>query len=122
MMNESTPEQSKIAHPGLVERILQAGGAAVKGVLLFGSAARGEADHADLDLGIVYEGHSFELDGGQLDLFFWSKKRWESGFALQLELARDALILYDPEGILLARLEDLRKNILPHWQIHLRRI
>lgn len=95
---------------------------AVKGVMLFGSAARGEAEQADLDLGIVYEGRAFELDGGQLDLFFWSRKRWESGFALQLELARDALILYDPDGIVLSRLEDLRKNILPHWQIHLRRI
>tara|TARA_Y100001937_G_scaffold122491_1_gene183469 strand:+ start:178093 stop:178467 length:375 start_codon:yes stop_codon:yes gene_type:complete len=98
----------------------------VKAVVLFGSRARGDArPQADWDLGIIYESDRPEPEfspTGDWDLFLWSEKRWEDGFALQVEIAKDAVILLDPEGKLQERFEKIREYILPHWAGYLKKM
>lgn len=124
-MNKTDATQSKISFQKVVlERILRAHAekSAVIGVLIFGSRARGDqGEVSDVDLGVVFSGEEPVIDSqSDWDLFLWSQERWDSGFALQIELARSAEILYDPHGVLLAKLESIRSHILPHWEIHLK--
>ena len=98
----------------------------VCGVVLFGSRARNEAaPGADWDIGIVYandaEEPEFEISA-DWDLFLWNESRWEGGFALQVEIARDGVILLDPEGKLAERFEKIREYILPHWAGYLKKM
>ncbi|HBS05464.1 MAG TPA: hypothetical protein DEA96_10890 [Leptospiraceae bacterium] len=97
----------------------------VRGVVLFGSRARNEAaPGADWDLGIVFAGDEepeFNVSA-DWDLFLWSESRWEDGFALQVEIAKDGNILLDPEGKLAERFEKIREYILPHWAGYLKKL
>ncbi|MCE9597779.1 MAG: nucleotidyltransferase domain-containing protein [Spirochaetia bacterium] len=117
--------QSKISFQSIVlERILRSDveKSAIVGVLIFGSRARGDhGEVSDVDLGVVFSGEEPVIDSqSDWDLFLWSKERWESGFALQIELARSAEVLYDPHGVIAAKLDSIRSHILPHWEIHLK--
>ncbi len=95
----------------------------LKGVILFGSRAR-ETFHedSDWDLGIIHTRDTLpEPVFENWDLFFWSQGRWERGFALQLELARKSLVLYDPDQIVSKRIHFLRDYVLPRWEKQLHR-
>lgn len=96
----------------------------VHGVLIFGSTARNpESFPGDMDTGLIYSGRKPEFDvDASIDLFLWSMNRWQNGFPLQLELAKDAVIYYDPDEILKQKLDFIRREILPDWESSLRRI
>ncbi len=113
---------SRALHAEIVNHIMhQKNSNHVIGILLFGSRARNDYDTtSDYDVGIVYEK---EFADGKYpprwDVFLWSKHRWENGFALQLELARTAKILYDRDKILKKKFDFLKRNILPDWEHYL---
>ncbi|MCB1303182.1 MAG: nucleotidyltransferase domain-containing protein [Leptospiraceae bacterium] len=100
----------------------------VLGIVLFGSRARGDGGSgADWDLGIVFRqnGEGTEPDfevPGDWDLFLWDDSRWEDGFALQVEMARDGIILKDFDQNIERRFEKIREYILPHWAGYLKRL
>ncbi|MBI39403.1 MAG: hypothetical protein CMF59_07370 [Leptospiraceae bacterium] len=98
----------------------------VRGVVLFGSRARNDASPgADWDLGIVYADDSDEPEfnvSEDWDLFLWKESRWEDGFALQVEIAKDGVIMLDPDGKLAERFEKIREYILPHWAGYLKKL
>lgn len=125
-MKKREPVQSKINQDEFLKQEvlrLETAGCLIAGALIFGSQASGEArPDSDVDLGIIYEGTAPEMDRTDTDVFVWSVARWDSGFPLQIEIARKGRILYDPRGIVLARLTMIREQILPYWEIHLKRL
>lgn len=108
-----------------MQKACSAGWNNVIGVVLFGSRARGDQrPGADWDIGIIFSGEEepeFEVPG-DWDLFLWDQDRWEEGFALQVEIAKDGKILLDPEGRIAERFEKIREYILPHWAGYLKRL
>jgi len=99
----------------------------LRGAVLFGSRARENGDEipeeSDWDIGIIYEGPLPLMETPDCwDLFLWEKEHWERGFVLQLELARNSLILHDPDQIISERFQFLKDKILPHYVRYLRRI
>lgn len=89
----------------------------IAGVLVFGSVARGTwTQNSDLDIGIVHRGDAPLLQAEEgWDLFLWSDRRWDGGFALQLEIARGSLILHDPSRILVDKITWLQTHLLDRW-------
>lgn len=90
------------------------------GIVFFGSRARLPREeispNSDYDIGIIYEGEIPEIQPHEnWDFFIWSKEKWLKGFALQVELARYAKILYDPDKIIKNQFKMIKEKILPHW-------
>lgn len=96
------------------------------GIIFFGSRVKftkKDLDkNSDFDIGIIFEGKTpiFNLPENW-DVFLWSKKKWERGFALQVELAKYAKILYDCESIIQKKFELIQEKILPHWLTHIKK-
>lgn len=94
------------------------------GIILFGSRVRKESQTGDYDIGIIHKDHE-EPDlevPDDWDLFLWTESHWNEGFALQVELARYAKVLYDPEKRIAERFSMIEEHILPHWAGYLKRI
>lgn len=93
------------------------------GIIFFGSRAR-NSNSGDFDIGIIHDdAREPDLEiPADWDLFLWSRSRWQEGFALQVELAREAKILYDPDSIIAERFKMIHEHILPHWAGYLKRI
>ncbi len=95
----------------------------ILGLLQFGSTVDADPGKSvgDIDLGVVYDDGFFPREEAPsiLDIFYWERRRWEKGFCLQLELARNSKILYDPYGVIRGKLEYLRRMLLPDWQQYL---
>ncbi|MCS7204364.1 MAG: nucleotidyltransferase domain-containing protein [Leptospiraceae bacterium] len=93
------------------------------GILYFGSRVRQEvSEDSDYDIGIIYRGKTphFEVPENW-DLFLWSEKKWLKGFALQVEIARYAKILYDPKRIIRKQFKMIHEKILPHWLTYIKK-
>ncbi len=96
------------------------------GIIFFGSRVKfNKKDidkNSDFDIGILYERKIPILNLPEnWDVFLWSKKKWERGFALQVELAKYAKILYDPDLIIKKKFEFIKENILPHWLAYIKK-
>lgn len=118
------PESAEFFH--LVDTVQASwpDGATLLGIVLFGSRAkfRQQRQRADWDLGIVYAGDEPHFSTpADWDLFLWSTERWEAGFALQVEIARTGIVLFDPEGLVERRFAMIREHILPFWGGYLKR-
>ncbi|GIX41437.1 MAG: hypothetical protein KatS3mg129_1170 [Leptospiraceae bacterium] len=93
------------------------------GIIYFGSRVKFTPEelkeiskNSDYDIGIIYDGEVPDFESPEdWDLFLWSKEKWLKGFALQVELARYAKILYDPEKIIHKQFKMIQEKILPHW-------
>ena len=92
------------------------------GIVFFGSRVKFSEEelknslNSDYDIGIIYDGEIPDFNTPEdWDLFLWSKEKWLKGFALQVELARYAKILYDPEGIIQKQFQFIQEKILPFW-------
>lgn len=96
------------------------------GVIFFGSRVKFKkneiSENSDYDIGIIFDGKMPIIEKPEnWDLFLWSKKKWNKGFALQVELAKYAKILYDPENIVKEQFKMIQEKILPHWITYLKR-
>lgn len=95
----------------------------ILGIIYFGSRVKFQdvPENSDYDIGIVYRGKLPEFPvPDRWDLFLWSEKKWLRGFALQVELARYAKILYDPRRVVRNRFAMIKEKILPHWLAYLK--
>lgn len=93
-------------------------------VLVFGSRTKfpDPKPTSDYDIGIVYSGRKPELKAPKnWDLFLWTKRQWLAGFALQVEIARHGLILFDSESICQNQFQMIQEKILPFWGAYLKR-
>ncbi len=96
------------------------------GIVFFGSRVKFPEDmvfsNSDFDIGIIYDGKQPNLQIPEnWDLFLWSKNKWQKGFALQVEIARYAKILYDPENIIQNQFQMIQEKILPHWLSYIKK-
>lgn len=118
------PEPAEFAH--IVSAVRERWPADVRllGIILFGSRAkfRQQRPNADWDVGILYSGEDPRFEGpADWDVFLWDLERWEAGFALQVEIARSGIILFDPEDIIHQRFNMIHERILPFWGGYLKR-
>ena len=96
----------------------------LRGAVVFGSRAKfaDQRRNADWDVGAIYAGEPPQLEVPEnWDLFLWSEERWQAGFALQVEIAKHGIILFDPDGIIEERFAMIREKILPFWGGYLKR-
>jgi hypothetical protein len=94
------------------------------GMVLFGSRVKfiEQRKNADWDIGVIYSGEHPHIETPEnWDLFLWSVERWQAGFALQVEIAKHGIILYDPDRIIEERFTMIREKILPYWGGYLKR-
>lgn len=96
----------------------------LRGAVLFGSRSRGdELPESDWDIGVIHSGRPIVYDYPESwDLFLWTERKWDRGFALQVELAKDGIILFDPDGIIEKKFSMIREFILPHWAGYLQKM
>lgn len=93
-------------------------------VIVFGSRTKfpDPKPTSDYDIGVVYSGRRPQLIVAEnWDLFLWPKKQWLAGFALQVEIARHGLILFDSDGIAQNQFQMIQDKILPFWGAYLKR-
>lgn len=98
--------------------------ATLRAVVAFGSRVKfaEQRRNADWDIGAIYSGQQPQLEVPEdWDLFLWSEERWQAGFALQVEIAKHGLILYDPDHLMEERFAMIREKILPYWGGYLKR-
>ena len=96
----------------------------LRGAVVFGSRVKfaDQRRNADWDVGAIYAGELPQLEVPEnWDLFLWSEERWLAGFALQVEIAKHGIILFDPDGIIEKRFSMIREKILPFWGGYLKR-
>lgn len=93
-------------------------------VLVFGSRTKfpDPKPTSDYDIGVIYSGRKPQLKvADNWDLLLWSKKHWQAGFALQVEIARHGIILFDSDNIAQNQFTMIQEKILPFWGSYLKR-
>lgn len=118
------PESAEFSHLVDAVQAVWPDTARLLGIVLFGSRARFRQQRptADWDVGLLYKGDEPHFAAPpDWDVFLWSTERWDAGFALQVEIARTGMVLFDPDGLIERRFAMIREHILPFWGGYLKR-